>query len=106
MHPIDKTRKMYLKEFVILKGGTWEGKKEGVSDSPQWDGFLKVLSISDLKFLSLVGVEKPYKHRTQRELTKQIMENVTMIMAQSQTKSIDLEWSKMNGKTLLFIKKY
>ena len=69
MHPIDKTRTMYLKEFFILKGGTWEKKKKGVSDSPQWDGFLKVLNISDLKFLSLVGVENPNKHRTQRELT-------------------------------------
>ena len=113
MHLIDKTRKMYLKGFFILKGGTWEENKKGVSDSPQWDGFLKVLSISDLKFLFLVGVENLEKHRTQRELTKQIMENVTMIMDQSQTKSIDPEWSnmqnerwKMNGKTLLFITKY
>ena len=44
--------------------------QEGVPYSPQWDGFLKVLSISDLKFLSLVGVENPDKHRTQWELTK------------------------------------
>ena len=59
------------------------------SGSPQWDGFLEVLSVSDLKFLSLVGVENPNKHRTQRELTKKIMENMTMVMAQSQTKSLD-----------------
>ena len=52
---------------------------------------MKVLSASDLAFLSLVGVENPDKHRTQRELTKKIMENVTMIMAQSQNKSIDPE---------------
>ena len=52
---------------------------------------MKVLSISNLRFLSLVGVENPDKHRTQRELIKKIMENLTIIMAQSQTKSIDLE---------------
>ena len=69
MHPIDKTRTMFLEEFFILKG-TWEEKKKGVSNPPQWDGFLKVLNTSDLKFLSLVGVENPDKHRTQRELTK------------------------------------
>ena len=89
MHPIDKTRTIFLKEFYIK--GTWEENKKGVSNSPQWDGFLKVLNASDLAFLSLVGVENLDKHRTQRELTKQIMENVTMIMAQSQTKSIDPE---------------
>ena len=59
------------------------GKQEGVSNSPQWDGFLEVLSTSDLEFLSPVGVENPDKDRTQRELTQQIMENMTMIMAQS-----------------------
>ena len=37
------------------------GKQEGVSNSPQWDGFLEVLSTSDLKSLSLVGVENPHK---------------------------------------------
>ena len=54
-----------------------------------------MLSILDLKLLSLVGVENPDKHRTQSELTRQMMENVTMIMAQSQTKSIDPEWSNV-----------
>ena len=93
MHPIDKTRTMYLKEFLYyIKKGALERKTRKVfSGSPQWDGFLKVLNISDLKFLSLVGVENLDKHRTQRELTKQIMDNVTMIVAQSQTKSIDPE---------------
>ena len=90
MHPIDKTRTIFLKEFFILRAPERK-KRKGVSNSPQWDGFLKVLSASDLAFLSLVGVENPSKHGTQREITKQIMENVTMIMAQSQTKSIDLE---------------
>ena len=69
MHPIDKARTIFLKEFFILKG-TWEETKKGVSNSPQCDGFLKVLNTSDLEFLSLVGVENPDKHRTQRELTK------------------------------------
>ena len=61
MHPIDKTRTMYLKEFyIILKNGAPERKTRKVfSGSPQWDGFLKVLSVSDLKFLSLIHVEKP-----------------------------------------------
>ena len=74
------------------------GKQEGVSNSPQWDGFLEVLSTSDLAFLSPVGVENPDKDRTQRELTQQIMENMTMIMAQSQTKSLDPEWSNRKQK--------
>ena len=89
MHPIDKTRIICFKEFYIK--GPWEENKKGVSNSPQWDGFLEVLSTSDLVFLSLFGVENLDKDRTQRELTQQIMENMTMIMAQSQTKSIDPE---------------
>ena len=73
MHPIDKTRTMYLKEFLYYsKNGAPERKTRKVfSCSPQWDGFLKVLSISDLKFLSLIVVENPDKHRTQWELTRQ-----------------------------------
>ena len=67
------------------------GKQEDVSNSPQWDGFLEVLSTSDLAFLSPVGVENPNKDRAQRDLTQQIMENMTMTMAQSQTKSLDPE---------------
>lgn len=64
MYPIDKT--MYLKEFyIILKNGALERKTRKVfSSSPQWDGFLKVLSVLDLKFLSLANVENPNKHRT------------------------------------------
>ena len=60
MHPIDKTRTMYLKEFyIVLKNGALETKTRKVfSSSPQWDGFLKILSVSDLTFLSLIGVEK------------------------------------------------
>ena len=61
MHPIDKTRTMYLKEFcIILKNGAPERKTRKVfSGSPQWDGFLKVLSVSDLTFLSLGIMGKP-----------------------------------------------
>ena len=77
MHPIDKTRTIFFKEFYI--NGTWEENKKGVSNSPQWDGFLEVLNTSDLEFLSLVRVENPDKHRTQRELNKQIIENMAMI---------------------------
>ena len=54
MHPIDKTRTIFFEEFYI--NGTWEENKKGVSNSLQWDGFLEVLSTSDLEFLSLVGV--------------------------------------------------
>ena len=44
---------------IILNNGAPERKTRKVfSSSPQWDGFLKVLSASDLKFLSLIGVEK------------------------------------------------
>ena len=43
---------------IILKNGALERKTRKVfSGSPQWDGFLEVLSVSDLKFLSLIGVE-------------------------------------------------
>ena len=79
MHPIYKTRTMYLKEFcIILKNGAPEKKTRKVfSISPQWDGFLKVLNVSDLKFFSLIGIENPNKHRTQWELIKQKWEIVT-----------------------------
>ena len=51
---------MFLKEFyIILKNGAPERKTRKVfSGSPQWDGFLKVLNVSDLTFLSFSGVEK------------------------------------------------
>ena len=56
---------------IILKNGAPERKTRKVfSGSPQWDGFLTVLNISDLKSLSLVGVENPDKHRIQWELTR------------------------------------
>ena len=70
---------MYLKEFyIILKNGAPERKTRKVfSRFPQWDGLLKVLSVSNLKFLSLIGVENPDKHRTQWELKKQKWKMVT-----------------------------
>ena len=44
---------------IILNNGAPERKTRKVfSGSPQWDGFLEVLSVSDLEFLSLIGVEK------------------------------------------------
>ena len=51
---------MFLKEFyIIVKNGAPERKTRKVfSGSPQWDGFLEVLSVSDLAFLSLMDVEK------------------------------------------------
>ena len=79
MHPIDKTRSMYLKEFyIIVKNGAPKRKTRKVcSGSPQWDGFLKVLSVSDIKFLSLIMVENLDKHRTQWEFTKKKWKTVT-----------------------------
>ena len=73
MHPIDKTRTMYLKEFLyyIKKGAPERKTRKVFTGSPQWDGFLKVLNVSDLKFLSLVVVENPNKHRTPWDLTRQ-----------------------------------
>ena len=67
---MNKTRIMYMKEFcIILKNGAPERKTRKVfSGSPQWDGFLEVLSVSDLAFLSLMDVES--KHRTQWEFTR------------------------------------
>ena len=65
--------------------------QKDVTSSPQWDGFLEVLSTLDLEFLSLDGVENPEKYGTQRELTRKVVENMTMVVAQSQTKSIDPE---------------
>ena len=51
---MDNTRRMYLKQFcIILKNGAPERKARKVfSGFPQWDGFLKVLGVSDLTFLS------------------------------------------------------
>ena len=91
LHRSNRQDKNNIFERIFILKGTSEENKKGVSNSPQWDGFLKVLNASDLAFLSLVGVENPDKHRTQRELTKQRMENMTMIMVQSQTKGVDLE---------------
>ena len=57
---MNKTRRMYLKEFYIISNnGALERKTRKVSSgSPQWDGFFEVLSVSDLTFLSLMDVEK------------------------------------------------
>ena len=57
--PMDKTRTIFERIFILM--GHLGGKQEGVSNSPQWDGFLEVLNTSDLRFLSLVGVENPHK---------------------------------------------
>ena len=90
MYPIDKTRAIYLKEFyIILKNGEPERKTRKVfSGSPQWDGFLKVLSISDLKFLSLIGVEKPRQTQNSMGAHKEKMEN----RDQEQIQSDLMQW--------------
>ena len=46
-----------------------KGTQKNVTTPPQWDGFLYVLSASDLRSLSLDGAENPDKHGTQGELT-------------------------------------
>ena len=61
MHPMNKTRTKVFKRIfcIILKNGAPERKTRKVfSGCPQWDGFLEVLSVSDLTFLSLMDVEK------------------------------------------------
>ena len=47
---------MYLKEFLyyIKKGAPERKTRKVFSGSPQWDGFLKVLSVSDLKISLLL----------------------------------------------------
>ena len=76
--------------------------QEGVPCSPQWDGFLWVLSTSDLELLSIDGVENLEKNG----------KVWLWLWINSQTKCWDPEWSlgnkmwQMNGKTLLFITKY
>ena len=57
MHPIDKTRTRFFERILYYRAPG--RKQEGVSRSPQWDGFFVVLSTSDLSFLSLVDVENP-----------------------------------------------
>ena len=71
MHPIDKTR-IFLKNFVFMTLG--KGTKKDVTNPPQWDGLLNVLNTSNLRSLSLDGVENPDKNGTQRELTSKKIE--------------------------------
>ena len=42
-----------------------KGTQKNVISPPQWDGLLYVLSASDLRSLSLDGVENPNKNGTQ-----------------------------------------
>ena len=51
-----------------------KGTQKDVTSPPQWDGFLYVLSTSDLIYLSLDGVENPDKNGTQREFTSKKIE--------------------------------
>ena len=68
-----------------------KGTQKDVTIPPQWDGFFYVLSASDLRSLSIDGVQNPDKNGTQRELTRKRQENMTIMEDQSQTKSIDPE---------------
>ena len=80
MYPIDKTR-IFLNIFCIFD--TWEGKIERCYQSPSM-GWVLVCPQhfrSNLS-LSLDGVENPEKKWSQ---------NMTMMVDQSQTKSIDPE---------------
>ena len=65
-----------------------KGTQKDVTSPPQWDGFLYVLSTSDLRSLSLDGAENPDKNGNQRELTSKKQKNMTMMEDQGQTKSI------------------
>ena len=71
MHPLDKTR-IFLKNFVFMTPG--KGTWKDVTSPPQWDGFLYVLNTSNIRSLSLDGVENPEKNGTQRELTSNKVE--------------------------------
>ena len=66
-----------------------KGTQKDVTSPPQWDGFLYILSALDLRPLSLDGIENAEKNGTQRELTSKRQKNMTMMVDQSQTKSID-----------------
>ena len=46
-----------------------KGTQKDVTSPPQWDGFSYVLSTSNLRSLSLDGVENPDKNGTRGELT-------------------------------------
>ena len=48
-----------------------KGTQKDVTKPPQWDGFLYVLSASDLRSLSLDGVENPEKKWNSRGVHKQ-----------------------------------
>ena len=50
-----------------------KGTQKDVTGPPQWDGFLYVLSASDLRSLCLDGVENPDKNGTQRDLTRKMV---------------------------------
>ena len=53
---MDNTR--FIKNFyIMLTPG--KGTKNDVTSPSQWDAFMVVLNASDLKFLSLNGVENP-----------------------------------------------
>ena len=47
LHASNRQDKNNIFEGFYING-TWEENKKGVSNSPQWDGFLEVLSTSDL----------------------------------------------------------
>ena len=53
-----------------------KGTQKDVTSPPQWDGFLYVLSASDIRYLSLDGVENPNKNGTQLEFTSKKIEKI------------------------------
>ena len=86
MHPTDKTRTRFLNEFLYYRAPG--RKQEGVSRSPQWDGFFVVLSTSDIKLSLSCRCRKPnVEGRAQWEQN-----------GRNETKCIDPEWSSMQQK--------
>ena len=66
-----------------------KGTQKDVTSPPQWDGFLYVLSNSDLRSLSIDGVENLDKIELKGSSQEKVEKNMTMMEDQSQTKSID-----------------
>ena len=89
-----------------------KGTQKDITNPPQWDGSLYVLSTSDLRSLSLDGVENPDKNGTQRELTRKMVAKYDndggSKSDQKYTSRVIFRQQKVvtEWKTLLFITKY
>ena len=53
-----------------------KGTQKYVTNPPQWDGFLYVLSTSDPRSLSLDGAENPKKMELKRSSQEKVEKNI------------------------------